>query len=120
MLWVSCDLKASVDIGLDENPMMAKFCGNAFACAKLQSAGINLRLVKSPLAPKITMTQGPALWTVWFSMFISLKLLCLKGLFLYAPALTRATRRLRVQHAPQTDSAWLTKSSEQTHLRPGN
>jgi hypothetical protein len=29
-----------------------------------------LRLVKSPLAPKITMTQGPALWTVWFSMFI--------------------------------------------------
>src|ERR1700690_642667 len=43
-----------------ETPTMAKWSGSSFPLARLYSAGINLRLVKSPPAPKITITHaGP-------------------------------------------------------------
>src|SRR5580704_15279665 len=37
---------------------MANCCERSPSCARLISAGISLRLVRSPLAPKITITQG--------------------------------------------------------------
>src|SRR5882724_9724705 len=50
------------------NPMMANWSVSSFADARLHSAGISLRLVKSPLAPKMTMTQGSA-WRVEAGVF---------------------------------------------------
>src|SRR5437899_6938298 len=41
--------------------MTANWLGNSFAAARLQSAGMSLRLVRSPLAPKMTITQGSAM-----------------------------------------------------------
>src|SRR5712692_11056731 len=43
-------------------PMTAKFSESRPPLARLYSAGISLRLVRSPPAPKITMTQGGAGW----------------------------------------------------------
>src|SRR5262252_9677020 len=40
--------------------MMANCEESSLPCAKLHSAGISFRLVRSPLAPKITITQGLA------------------------------------------------------------
>src|SRR5581483_64368 len=41
--------------------------GSSFSRERLQSAGISLRLVRSPVAPKITITQGEAVGlSAWF------------------------------------------------------
>ncbi len=40
--------------------MMANRGDSRPLCARLQSAGISLRLVRAPLAPRITITFGPA------------------------------------------------------------
>src|SRR5580704_8519068 len=50
--------KSSVDMDPWENPTTANSRDNKSCLARLYSAGISLRLVKSPAAPKITMTQG--------------------------------------------------------------
>src|SRR2546426_12515247 len=39
---------------------MANCFGRRLSCARLHSAGISLRFVRSPVAPKMTMTQGAA------------------------------------------------------------
>src|SRR5213592_2830815 len=41
--------------------MMANWSGRSLAAARLHNAGISLRLVRSPLAPKMTMMHGSAL-----------------------------------------------------------
>ena len=50
--------KASSVSGVREFPMMAKEAGSLRSSANWYSAGINLRLVRSPLAPKITMAHS--------------------------------------------------------------
>src|ERR1051326_6929396 len=40
--------------------MTANLSVSSFEAARLHSAGMSLRLVKSPLAPKMTITQGSA------------------------------------------------------------
>src|SRR5437660_8664479 len=59
---VSFSRKASEVKLLEENPTRANWRGSRFDSAKLHSAGINFRLVKSPDAPKITITQGSGGW----------------------------------------------------------
>src|SRR5258706_15534696 len=44
---------------------MANCFGRRLSWARLHSAGISLRLVRSPVAPKITMTQGAAIGFSW-------------------------------------------------------
>src|ERR1700730_12387959 len=48
--------------------MMANCLESRLSAARLQSAGMSLRLVRSPVAPKMTMTQGEATGFVfrWF------------------------------------------------------
>src|SRR6266404_9627327 len=48
-----------------ETPKTAKSLGSRFAFTKLKSAGISLRFVRSPAAPKRTITHGPAGLPVW-------------------------------------------------------
>src|SRR5258707_3981600 len=45
--------------------MMANCLESRLSAARLQSAGISLRLVKSPVAPKMTITQGAATVFIW-------------------------------------------------------
>src|SRR6516225_1473259 len=52
--------KVSVSISFPANPITANCFERKFSCARFRSAGISLRLVRSPVAPKITMTHGPA------------------------------------------------------------
>src|ERR1700674_5127912 len=52
--------KDSVLKSLPAKPMMANCLEIRLSVARLQSAGISLRLVKSPVAPKMTMTHGEA------------------------------------------------------------
>src|SRR5437773_8733347 len=49
---------------------MANCCGRRLSWARLQSAGSNLRFVRSPVAPKITITQGAAVGfeSAWFGI----------------------------------------------------
>src|SRR6266850_8111691 len=44
---------------------MANCLGKTSSCARLHSAGMSLRLVRSPVAPKITITQGAAIGFSW-------------------------------------------------------
>src|ERR1700745_1776244 len=83
---VSIFRKPSVFISLDANPMMANCLERRLSFARLHSAGIHLRLVKSPVAPKMTMTQGDGVgfkfW--WFEFMRGLVLLILlSGLSAY-------------------------------------
>src|SRR5712664_807639 len=57
--------KLSVLKSLPAKPMMANCLERRVSAARLQSAGMSLRLVKSPVAPKMTMTQGVATEFVW-------------------------------------------------------
>src|SRR6202012_513644 len=50
----------SVVKSLVARPTMGNCLGSTLSAAKLHSAGISLRLVRSPLAPKMTMTHGDA------------------------------------------------------------
>ena len=52
--------KLSVVMSLPAKPMIANCLESRLSLARLQSAGMSLRLVRSPVAPKITMTQGAA------------------------------------------------------------
>src|SRR6267143_5641251 len=45
--------------------MMANCLESRLSAARLQSAGISLRFVRSPVAPKMTMTQGEATVFIW-------------------------------------------------------
>src|SRR6266403_2886423 len=58
MSLLSCARKASVVMESKEKPITANWGERSRPLAKLHSAGISLRFVRSPLAPKITMTQG--------------------------------------------------------------
>src|ERR1700733_4335126 len=62
--------KPSVFRSLDAKPIMANCLESRLSFARLHSAGINLRLVRSPVAPKMTMTQGAAVWlgAWWFTL----------------------------------------------------
>src|SRR5712664_300997 len=60
--------KLSVVKSLPAKPMMANCFERRLSAARLHSAGISLRLVRSPVAPNITITHGAAIgfsWT-WF------------------------------------------------------
>src|SRR5438094_176903 len=57
---VSLSRNASVVIWSKEKPMIANWCESNPSCARFARAGRSFRLVRSPLAPKITMTQGEA------------------------------------------------------------
>ena len=46
------------DFSLLANPTQAKFAGSMPPCDSWYNAGINLRAVRSPVAPKITRIQG--------------------------------------------------------------
>src|ERR1700676_497651 len=50
--------KESVFIWSKAKPTMANCCERRPSCARLIRAGMSLRLVRSPLAPKITITHG--------------------------------------------------------------
>src|SRR6266404_1955722 len=52
--------KVSVSKSLPAKPMMANCLESRLSAARLHSAGISLRFVRSPVAPKITITQGEA------------------------------------------------------------
>src|ERR1700756_4581170 len=52
--------KLSVVKSLPAKPMMANCLESRLSAARLASAGMSLRLVRSPVAPKMTMTQGEA------------------------------------------------------------
>src|SRR5215475_7300615 len=54
--------KASLVIWSKEKPMTANCSDSSPSRARLVSAGRSLRLVRSPLAPKMIMTHGDALW----------------------------------------------------------
>src|SRR5258706_1489370 len=53
--------KLSVVYSLPAKPMMANCLERRLSAARLHSAGMSLRLVRSPVAPKITITQGAAI-----------------------------------------------------------
>src|SRR5271154_217058 len=53
--------KDSVVIWSKAKPTMANCLERRPSCARLASAGMSLRLVRSPLAPNMTMTQGEAM-----------------------------------------------------------
>src|SRR5712664_1543314 len=57
--------KLSVVKSLVANPMMANCLESRSSAARLQSAGMSFRLVRSPVAPKMTMTQGEATVFIW-------------------------------------------------------
>src|SRR5882757_2744601 len=57
--------KLSVVKSLPAKPMMANCLERRLSAARLHSAGISLRLVRSPVAPKITMTHGAAIGFSW-------------------------------------------------------
>src|SRR6266404_3504098 len=52
--------KLSVVKSFPANPMIANCLESRLSAARLESAGMSLRLVRSPVAPKMTMTQGEA------------------------------------------------------------
>src|SRR6267378_951739 len=52
--------KLVVSKSLLAKPTMANCLGRTSSWARLHSAGISLRLVRSPVAPKITITHGDA------------------------------------------------------------
>src|SRR5215472_11455603 len=52
--------KPCVSKSFPAKPTIANCVGRRFSSTKLQRAGINLRLVKSPVAPKMVITQGAA------------------------------------------------------------
>src|ERR1700719_2534487 len=52
--------KDSVLKSLPAKPMIANCLDRRLSAARLQSAGMSLRLVRSPVAPQMTMTQGGA------------------------------------------------------------
>src|SRR5258708_35376497 len=61
----NCGISAVRDLRKDSvvksppaTPMMAKCWGKTFSCARLSRAGSSLRLVRSPVAPKMTMAQA--------------------------------------------------------------
>src|SRR5258705_1776532 len=60
MSLLSCARKASVVMEWEEKPITAKCGESSRSLAKLHNAGISLRFVRSPPAPKITITQGLA------------------------------------------------------------
>src|ERR1700692_3887947 len=78
---VSIFRKPSVLRSLDAKPMMANCLERRLSFARLHSAGMSLRLVRSPVAPKITMTQGDGVgfkfW--WFEFMRGLVLLILQS-----------------------------------------
>src|SRR6267143_5245906 len=53
--------KLSVVKSLPAKPMMANCLDSRLSAARLHNAGMSLRLVRSPVAPKITMTHGAAI-----------------------------------------------------------
>src|SRR6267142_3639566 len=55
MVWRNC----SVVMSLRATPTIANSCDSMPLFARLYSAGISLRAVRSPLAPKMTMMHGP-------------------------------------------------------------
>src|SRR5215467_12406856 len=62
-LGISCTRflrKLSVVKSSAANPTIANRSGRSFSCARLQSAGMSLRFVRSPAAPQIVITQGEA------------------------------------------------------------
>src|SRR6266436_6129819 len=50
--------KLAVSKSLPAKPMMANCLGRTSSWARLQRAGMSFRLVRSPVAPKITITHG--------------------------------------------------------------
>src|SRR5258708_19039787 len=62
--------KLSVVYSLPAKPMMANCLERRLSAARLHNAGISLRLVRSPVAPKITITQGAATGVSW-TLFMS-------------------------------------------------
>src|SRR5215472_17702373 len=62
-LGISCIIvfrKLSVVKSSAAKPTIANCSGRSFSSAKLQRAGTSLRLVRSPVAPQIVITQGEA------------------------------------------------------------
>src|SRR6266404_9167407 len=57
--------KVFVSKSLPAKPMMANCLESRLSAARLHSAGMSLRLVRSPVAPKITITQGAAIGFSW-------------------------------------------------------
>src|SRR5438552_2974267 len=85
----------SVVSSLAAKPMMAKRLGSWSSWARLQSAGTSLRLVRSPVAPKITITQGEALGfgLMWFTVDSRTLSACESYRSQMIADLSRATRR---------------------------
>src|ERR1700740_3127893 len=52
--------KVSVSRSFPAKPMIANCLESRLSAARLHSAGINFRFVRSPVAPNITITQGEA------------------------------------------------------------
>src|ERR1700730_3006568 len=88
---------------------MANCLDSRPSCARLQSAGISLRLVKSPLAPKITITQGAptGLGSKWFTLMNEA-----------LPLRPNASVRAFSRHVHRTGSAWQTKVFLRNRLHP--
>src|SRR5712675_2132201 len=74
--------------------MMANCLESRLSAARLHSAGISLRLVRSPVAPKITITQGAAIGFSWTWLMIDRPFLG-QGAFQFA-ALRRSRFLFRV------------------------
>src|SRR5579883_2478103 len=94
---VSIWRKLFVSYSLTAKPTTANCGGSSFSRERLQSAGISLRLVRSPVAPKITITQGDAAGlSAWFMSqpaFVRVDARKLpRGLFLDVPAELEAHR----------------------------
>src|SRR5882762_2621658 len=86
--------KLSVVKSLPAKPMMANCLERRLSAARLHSAGISLRLVRSPVAPKITITQGAAIGFSWTWLMRDCPFPC-QGAFQFA-ALRRSRFLFRV------------------------
>src|SRR6266699_4054501 len=85
-------------------PTIANCSGRSFSSAKLQRAGTNLRLVRSPVAPQIVITQGEANEFVsGWSKFISPNPFTPFQMALAVPNGPLSSRCVR-----QTENAWQT------------
>src|SRR6267154_3327677 len=73
-----CFRKDSVLKSFPAKPMMANCLESRLSAARLQRAGMSLRLVKSPVAPKMTMTQGDATELVWARVMSGCPVWCLE------------------------------------------
>src|SRR6267378_5242799 len=62
--------KPAVSKSLPAKPTMANCLGRTSSWARLQSAGMSLRLVRSPVAPKMAITHGDAVgfMSEWFRL----------------------------------------------------